>query len=670
MVRDENIVFRRTPSSLIRPWSDRAWWEKQNRDLASQYIGYAHDALSEPWVIIPFQSMYDQSVSGECDHQRLIPMEYYRHLRNRKLDALILGECFEGKGSFMKEIANGVWSICEETSWGMIEHRNHFANHAFDWGVVDREKYPRDHKLLAWDIEHAFLDLHLCSFASYVGWVWYLIKDGLDTLTHELANRLQFEMETRIWKPFNESSVWWMGEGYDRCDLHGPQDWPKLPQCDDIAMNNWTTTCYDGLMTNCRFTARDDETVDRVFKRATRAINQFLNFYQEDGGCDEGASYWSMAGGTLVRVLEHLRECSGGLVDIYNEPIIRNIFNYARFAHIDKDWYYAVGDGSAKQILNPITLYQCGEKVNDEDLMRSAGELFLLKKSSLPKSPEALFTYLKYSKKLEALKQPANHPLTVWLPGTKHLMVRESAQGNRGLFLGAIASHNNVSHSHNDTGSFAIFKNGLPLLIDPGCVTYSIKMWNAERYTQWALNSNYHNLPLINGQAQAEGARCAHYAAIGLAGAPRYATPPEFQYGATDVRFEEKDGKAILKMDIAHAYPECGLLNYARSLTLDREKSEITITDNANFSKDENLIVHRFMAVSLPEISENQLTFTMSDGNRAVLIFKSDAKIISVEPEPLKMEDFKLINTWGDMLVRIHIKIQCGKCINCTFLVK
>jgi hypothetical protein len=42
--------------------------------------------------------------------------------KRNQLTTLILAESIEGKGRFMEAIFNGIWSICEESYWGVPAH--------------------------------------------------------------------------------------------------------------------------------------------------------------------------------------------------------------------------------------------------------------------------------------------------------------------------------------------------------------------------------------------------------------------------------------------------------------------------------------------------------------------------------------------------------------------
>ena len=74
-----------------------------------------------------------------------------------------------------------------------------------------------------------------------------------------------------------------------------------------------------------------------------------------------------------------------------------------------------------------------------------------------------------------------------------------------GFFVATKGGYNNESHNHNDVGSFSLYLNTMPVFIDAGVGTYTRRTFSSERYSIWTMQSNYHNLPLINGVAQRFG---------------------------------------------------------------------------------------------------------------------------------------------------------------------
>ena len=53
--------------------------------------------------------------------------EHSYFLRRDMLYSLMMGECLTGSGDYLDDIANGVWTICEETSWVIPAHNNHLT---------------------------------------------------------------------------------------------------------------------------------------------------------------------------------------------------------------------------------------------------------------------------------------------------------------------------------------------------------------------------------------------------------------------------------------------------------------------------------------------------------------------------------------------------------------
>ena len=75
-----------------------------------------------------------------------------------------------------------------------------------------------------------------------------------------------------------------------------------------------------------------------------------------------------------------------------------------------------------------------------------------------------------------------------------------------GVTLAVKGGSNGESHNHNDVGSFILFRDGKPLIVDAGNMTYTAKTFSGERYTLWNVRSLYHNVPVICGREQLPGA--------------------------------------------------------------------------------------------------------------------------------------------------------------------
>ena len=78
--------------------------------------------------------------------------------------------------------------------------------------------------------------------------------------------------------------------------------------------------------------------------KIARSLDRFVDAYPDDGGCDEGPAYWGRAGASLFEALELLHAATGGRVDVYREPLVREIGRYIARAYIAGDYYVNIGD--------------------------------------------------------------------------------------------------------------------------------------------------------------------------------------------------------------------------------------------------------------------------------------------------------------------------------------
>jgi hypothetical protein len=95
---------------------------------------------------------------------------------------------------------------------------------------------------------------------------------------------------------------------------------------------------------------------------------------------------------------------------------------------------------------------------------------------------------------------PAEEPEDVWLPD---LQVRRIRRGS--WILACKGGHNGENHNHNDAGSFILFRNGEPQVVDAGNLVYTAKTFSENRYTLWNVRAAWHNLPMIGGYEEREG---------------------------------------------------------------------------------------------------------------------------------------------------------------------
>ncbi|MGL5546716.1 MAG: heparinase, partial [Tannerellaceae bacterium] len=153
-------------------------------------------------------------------------------------------------------------------------------------------------------------------------------------------------------------------------------------------------------------------------------------------------------------------------------------------------------------------------------------------------------------------------------------------------------------------------------------------------YSIWTMQSNYHNLPLINGVPQKFGAK----------------------YKATEVEFSPS--KKQFTANIATAYPEeAQVESWKRSYRLDN--GGLVIKDNFKLkTAKENNRIH---FLSYGDISLDMPGKVIINVNDKQIAIEYDKQAFQVDKEAIALDDKRLSNVWGDTIYRLVFTAQDSK---------
>ena len=441
-----------------------------------------------------------------CDGSRQADEKPY-FTRRRKLCWHVLDVCLNAEAS-LDEVVDGIWCVCEETSWVISAH---------NVNPIPGEPAARDYPLP--DKNKPYIDLFSAQTGMILSLTGHLLGERLDAVSPLIAQRIREEIEARILRPFMEhDEFWWMG--FRRSDL-----------------NNWTPWIISNIMVCACLAPTDREKLAALLDRACRMLDRWLDVMPEDGGCDEGAGYWNMAGGSLLDCLEILEKATGGRMTFWQDEKLRNILTFPLKAEIGGGWFVNFADCDARPFLSGERLQYAGEKLEDPALAAMGCRLRGTLSQQLNDVPHLTrLLDLLFHPAAEAL--PSAAPGDVWLPGLQLRVVRRG-----GMTLCCKGGHNGENHNHTDVGSFMLYADGQPVIVDAGNMVYTAKTFSDQRYTLWNTRAAYHNLPLIGGEEQQPGT----------------------EFAARDVRCLP-DG---LMLDIAGAYGwEAGVKSLQRTLSI------------------------------------------------------------------------------------------------------
>lgn len=515
--------------------------------------------------------------------------------RNQLMD-LVLAESVEGKGRFSDAILNGIWSICEETFWGLPAHL----------GMQNAGKgLP--------DTQDPVVDLFAAETASVLAWADYLSGSALNEISPLIHKRIYAEINRRIFQPIVTAKYEYMGYGNFQAKV-----------------NNWAPWIMSNYLTAVLLLEKNvDKRADAV-ALAMHYTDQYLNGLGDDGAGDEGPLYWFAAGGTAFDALTLLSDASGGRLSIFNEPFIQKMGAYVYKTHIAGRYFLNIADAIPEIDADGLMLYRYGKATGDEDMMRfgswaahhidrTAGagtERFF--KSRILYNLVSMRECSSYPDKL-----PAKTP--TWFPDIQ-LMTCSMANG---LFIASHGGNNGESHNHNDVGDIIVYADGEPVIIDAGAGTYTARTFSKDRYQLWFNTSPFHNLPTVNDQQQ----------------------PAGLPFMATDVRYTSCPSGIRLSMNLAKAYESsAGIDSWVRTVDADPRGGAITLSDRYKMKHGHNHIVQTLMTICETDISTpGKLVFALPSGSGKKVFFDYDATKWKISRERVALtepEDEKIKTSW------------------------
>lgn len=582
-------------------YSDRDGWDAFLGTFKDDYIRRGEKLLDYQWQVVKatdylaFERTGDRSI-----------MEKPFGANNNAIASLLMAELAEGKGRFIDQLINGVFHTCEMTSWAPAAHL-----------VIQ----PSSRSLPTYD--YHVIDLVSGDLGGSLSWVYYFMRDSFDKVNPEISRRLRHELQIRILDPYmNNDSFWWMARNYK-----------------GRMLNNWNPWCNSNVLMCFMLLENNRDTLAKAVYLTMESVDKFLNYIKADGACEEGPSYWGHAAGKTLDYLELLSDITGGKISIFREPMIKNMGEYISRSYVGNGWVVNFADASARGGGDAYLIYRFGKDVGSDELKSFAA---LMRKSpSLPSNGRDIFRTLAsiaIAKELQREEAGHENRTFTWYPETEfcYLSTKE------GLFLATKGGHNGESHNHNDVGTCSVWFNQTPILIDAGVGTYTRQTFSGERYSIWTMQSNYHNLPMINGIPQKNGKN----------------------YKATGV----KASKNSFCADIAAAYPkEAKVKKWIRSYKVKGNQVQINDVFDLEEAVAPNII--NFMTWGKVDNSEKGKVYIQVNDVKAQLLY--DANKFELDVEPKELTDLKLSNVWGKTIYRLSFKAkQQSDKGNYTFMIK
>lgn len=513
---------------------DREFWNSKYDqaivDNAAEHLGYE-------WPLI--RASQHMAFKKEGD-RRAQETPYFA--RRNALTSLFYGEILEYKGRFLQDIVDGIYIICEETAWTLSAHC-----------AIEGQNIPMGFP------KH--IELFSAETAAMLASIYYALYDELNEYCPEILIIMKKQIKERILDTYLvRTDYWWFGYNSNR------------------KPNNWNPWVLSNVLATFLLMDTERPILDAALNKLFKEIENYYNAMPNDGGCDEGYVYWLHAGGKLLEFCNHVYVATNGVINVFDDEKLQNIFKFIYRPYIGGDWVVNFADGSPKATSPavPILAYMCGLRTDDSTFFtftkarNEKGEI--LATSQVMRSLHSIV----YAKDMQNISDNKFCPNEICvLPDLQNCYMREGK-----WFYAAKGGFNHESHNHNDVGSFLCFYDNSPVLVDPGCGVYTKKTFSSERYDIWTMQGQWHNIPVINGCQEPFGA--------------------EYKCGEFSV-----DGKSAT-IEFAGAFDEeAGINSLVRNISF--ADDGLNVTDKFDFVSDSNTVTEHFVTPLNLEVKDGKV---------------------------------------------------------------
>jgi hypothetical protein len=597
-------------------YSDRDSWTEILGSQAEYLIGFGEKYLDYTWQSVDATAYLAYERTGDRQSME-------KPLRENRvaLNALILAELAEGKGRFLDQLINGTWHTAHMPSWVLSAH-------------LPRQRTRRTLP----DPDQQIIDLGSSPFGAQMSAAYHFFHESFDKVDPVISRVIKSAVKKQILDPYldpsNYKAHWWLG----------------FDQKPGAVVNNWNPWCNAEVIL-CFLLLEDDYgRLEQAVRQSLKSVDRFIAYIKKDGACEEGPAYWGHAAGKLFDYLQIMHYATAGKMPFFEDALVKDMGEYISRSLVNDGWVVNFADAGARMSFIPSLIYNYGKAVSSEemrdfaiynlgrkqegkfampkpivgnDIFRSLESIRLLDEMSarVEQLNNEIASGRQFAALLDGLR--ASVPEQTWYPETQFCYLRNESD----WFFAAKGGHNNESHNHNDIGTFILYKGAVPVFVDAGVGTYTKTTFDSNRYTIWSMQSNWHNLPLINGKAQKNGAK----------------------YKASDIFVNTKGKTASFKLDIAGAYQSDACCNsWVREYRMTDKL--LTITDEYELeSRNAPDVVNFLVQGEVREVNDNEVVVVNKDVSFR-LVYPSQMTLTVEEKE---LTDPKLTNVWGTMLRRL-----------------
>ncbi|WP_353945483.1 heparinase II/III family protein [Streptomyces sp. HUAS MG91] len=547
-----------------------------------------------------------------------------------RISLLCLAAVLTGESADAADPAPGACPHLDAAVDGLVA----FAE-ASTWCWAPHERFAAARGEVVPDPDDPYPDLGAAEVAALFAWADHALGPHLDRRAPGLRRRLRREVDRRLLGPFERRG-----------------DWPWLGA--DGGANNWNPWILGAVLAAALLLCDNPDNPDnpdnrarrtRLVSRVVEGLDHYVRVLPDDGGIDEGISYWWAGACRLLEILDLLADAGGPALDARELPLLAELLKYPRRMHFGADWYVNVGDAPARlDTRQPWQVaFRWGGRLGQPDTVAHA--LAGARRQGCAAPPRAglgrALAALADPDWCRAVTGPAPEPSwparETWLPRLQVLVAREAAGSTDGLTLAVKGGHNGEHHNHLDVGSYWVAVDGRPLVVDVGRPTYTARTFGPDRYAAWPFTSGWHNVP-EPGTGQCPGAA----------------------YRAREVGVELHALAAEFSAELSGVHPPGTVGRWDRTVRLTRASPEtpaayVSVEDRWRDGPPE--VALRHVLAGHVEHGDGWATVASPDGGRG-LEMRWDPGAATAVVEPRKLDDPLLTRSWGEVLTRLTLTVR------------
>ncbi len=486
-------------------------------------------------------------------------------LRKKMMFAFAFAEYATHSGKYMSKLIDLVWDTLNMPTWGLPAHTS--GNTAARPAGMNILQLPCDYKE-----EASFLDLFAASMGAELAVIHFLLKDEFEKEVPFVINdRILYEINRRLFDPYLKYTdyYWWAGKRTKY-------------------VNNWCPWIISNILCAASLTCTDAEKREKITDTALASLSVYLDTIKPEGGCDEGPGYWFAAGLSTFMALLVIYDMTGGKLNFFNEPQLKNMSEYLMKMNISGDRFANFADCRSYLYKNYTPVYAFGKYTGNQAVCRWASSM-----NSVCTLDDAEHGYRSLIELCTVLQKPEKpfQPQGVTVQSDLGL-----AFLRKGPYYAAFkGGHNAESHNHNDVGTNIVFKDQSPVLIDIGNDQYTKLTFSDKRYTLPSNRSIYHNTLSTDDTEQLPGV----------------------QYHAENFAIDTAALSASMTLEKAYA-PESGILAYKKTTSV--TDAGVTILNDITLDHERLLKINLILCAAPEPVSDRSFAVT-SNGVRAVVTY-------------------------------------------------